>query len=111
MPSGLLDAESAKAVAAYVMQEVSSVKKSKNPALVESGRALWATCAACHGEDGKGMDGSAPDLSTYGTAKFVANVLNMGKKGTIGNMPQFNDGRLTNIQKTAVGTYVSSLAK
>jgi len=28
MPAGLLDAESAKAVAAYVMQEVSSVKKS-----------------------------------------------------------------------------------
>lgn len=111
MPSGLLDAESAKAVAAYVMQEISSVKKSKNPALVETGKALWATCAACHGEDAKGMDGSAPDLTTYGTAKFVANVLNTGKKGTIGNMPQFNDGRLTNIQKTAVGTYVSSLAK
>jgi cytochrome c oxidase cbb3-type subunit 3 len=111
MPAGLLDAESAKAVAAYVMQEVSPVKKAKNPALVEAGKALWATCAACHGEDGKGMAGSAPDLSTYGDAKFVANVLNMGKKGSIGNMPQFNDGRLTNVQKTAVGAYVSSLAK
>ena len=111
MPAGLLDAESAKAVAAYVMQEVSSVKKTKNPALVETGRALWATCAACHGDDGKGMTGSAPDLSVYGDAKFVVNVLGLGKKGTIGNMPQFNDGRLTNVQKTAVGTYVSSLAK
>ncbi len=111
MPAGLLDAESAKAVAAYIMQEVSSVKKTKNPALVETGKALWATCAACHGDDGKGMAGSAPDLSTYGQAKFVVNVLNMGKKGDIGNMPQFNDGRLTNVQKEAVGTYVSSLAK
>ncbi|ARU49627.1 cbb3-type cytochrome c oxidase N-terminal domain-containing protein [Sulfurospirillum diekertiae] len=111
MPAGLLDAESAKAVAAYVMQEVSVVKKSSNPALVESGKALWATCAACHGDDGKGMAGSAPDLSVYGSAKFVVNVLGLGKKGTIGNMPQFNDGRLTNVQKTAVGTYVSSLAK
>lgn len=111
MPAGLLDAESAKAVAAYVMQEVSSVKKAKNLALVETGKALWATCAACHGEDGKGMAGSAPDLSTYGDAKFVANVLSTGKKGMIGNMPQFNDGRLTNVQKIAVGTYVSSLAK
>ena len=63
------------------------------------------------GEDGKGMAGSAPDLSTYGDAKFVVNVLNMGKKGAIGNMPKFNDGRLTNVQKTAVGTYVTSLAK
>ena len=111
MPAGLLDEPSAKAVAAFMMQEISTVKKSKNPALVEEGRALWATCAACHGEDGKGMAGSAPDLSTYGDAKFVVNVLNMGKKGDIGNMPKFNDNRLTNVQKTAVGTYVTSLAK
>ncbi len=111
MPAGLLDEPSAKAVAAFMMQEISTVKKSKNPALVEEGRALWATCAACHGEDGKGMAGSAPDLSTYGDAKFVVNVLNMGKKGAIGNMPKFNDNRLTNVQKTAVGTYVTSLAK
>lgn len=111
MPAGLLDAESAKAVAAFMMQEISVVKKSKNPALVETGRALWATCSACHGEDGKGMAGSAPDLTTYGDAQFVVNVLNMGKKGAIGNMPKFNDGRLTNVQKTAVGAYVSSLAK
>ncbi len=111
MPAGLLDEPSAKAVAAFMMQEISTVKKSKNPALVEEGRALWATCAACHGEDGKGMAGSAPDLSSYGDAKFVVNVLNMGKKGAIGNMPKFNDNRLTNVQKTAVGTYVTSLAK
>ncbi len=111
MPAGLLDAQSAKAVAAFMMQEVSALKKTKNPALVEEGRALWATCSACHGEDGKGMAGQSADLSAYGTAKFVVDVLNMGKKGDIGNMPKFNDGRLTNVQKTAVGTYVGSLAK
>lgn len=111
MPAGLLDAASAKAVAAFMMQEISSVKKTKNAALVEEGRALWATCSACHGEDGKGMDGSAADISNYGDAKFVVNVLGMGKKGAIGNMPKFNDGRLTNVQKLAVGTYVNSLAK
>ena len=111
MPAGLLDAASAKAVAAFMMQEISSVKKTKNAALVEEGRALWATCSACHGEDGKGMAGSAANLSDYGSAKFVANVLEMGKKGAIGNMPKFNDGRLTNVQKIAVGTYVNSLAK
>lgn len=111
MPAGLLDAASAKAVAAFMMQEISSVKKTKNAALVEEGRALWATCSACHGEDGKGMDGSAANISNYGDAKFVVNVLGMGKKGAIGNMPKFNDGRLTNVQKLAVGTYVNSLAK
>ena len=111
MPAGLLDKDSATAVAAFMMQEISAVKKTKNPALVETGRALWATCSACHGEDGKGMAGSAADISQYGNASFVVNVLGMGKKGTIGNMPQFNDGRLTNVQKVAVGTYVNSLAK
>ncbi|MDD4504983.1 MAG: cbb3-type cytochrome c oxidase N-terminal domain-containing protein [Sulfurospirillaceae bacterium] len=111
MPAGLLDAASAKAVAAFMMQEISSVKKTKNAALVEEGRALWATCSACHGEDGKGMDGSAANISNYGDAKFVVNVLGMGKKGAIGSMPKFNDGRLTNVQKLAVGTYVNSLAK
>lgn len=111
MPAGLLDAESAKAVAAFMMSEISVTKKTKNPALVETGRALWATCSACHGEDGKGMEGQSANLSEYGSAKFVATVLNMGKKGDIGNMPKFNDGRLTNVQKTAVGTYVNSLTK
>ena len=111
MPAGLLDKDSATAVAAFMMQEISGVKKTKNPALVESGRALWATCSACHGEDGKGMGGQAADISKYGDAKFVVNVLGMGKKGAIGNMPKFNDGRLTNVQKLAVGTYVHSLAK
>lgn len=111
MPGGLLDKESATAVAAFMMQEISSVKKTKNPALVEVGRALWATCAACHDEKGTGMAGQAADISKYGDAKFVATVLNMGKKGAIGNMPQFNDGRLTNVQKLAVGAYVDSLSK
>ncbi|MBV5278458.1 MAG: c-type cytochrome [Campylobacteraceae bacterium] len=111
MPAGLLDKESATAVAAFMMQEVSSAKKTKNSALVETGRALWATCSACHGEDGKGMDGQSANISHYGDAQFVVNVLGMGKKGAIGNMPKFNDGRLTNVQKLAVGTYVHSLAK
>ncbi|MDD2384471.1 MAG: cbb3-type cytochrome c oxidase N-terminal domain-containing protein [Sulfurospirillaceae bacterium] len=111
MPAGLLDAESAKAVAAFMFKEISEVKNTKHPELIESGRALWATCAACHGDDGKGMAGSSPDLSTYGASKFVVNVLGMGKKGMIGNMPKFNDGRLTNVQKLAVGTYVNSLSK
>lgn len=68
-------------------------------------------CAACHGEDGKGMEGMAPDLTKYGSADFVVDVLNRGKLGFIGKMPAFNDGRLTDIQKRAVGEYVISLSK
>ena len=111
MPAGLLDEESAKAVAAYMVEKVSKTGQSKNPDLVATGEALWATCSACHGEDGKGMEGSAPDLTTYGHSEFVVEVLNRGKVGVIGNMPAFNDGRLTGIQKQAVGEYILSLTE
>lgn len=111
MPAGLLDEQSAKAVAAYMAQEVSGIGKTANPDLVSMGESLWATCTACHGEDGKGMDGSSPDLTAYGKPEFVVEVLNRGKDGSIGNMPAFNDGRLSDVQKTAVGTYILSLSK
>jgi len=55
MPAGLLDAESAKAVAAYVMAEMSPNKKTKYPELVETGKGLYATCVGCHGDDGMGI--------------------------------------------------------
>ncbi len=111
MPANLLDKDSAKAVAAYVAKNISAIKSTKNPDLVAKGEALWPTCAACHGEDGKGMGGSAPDLSAYGSAKFVVDVLNHGKNGFIGSMPNFNNGLLTEVQKRAVGTYITSLSK
>lgn len=111
MPAGMLDEAGAKAVAAYIAQDVSAIKSTKNPDLVAQGKALWPTCAACHGEDGKGMDGNAPDLTKYGSAAFVVDVLNHGKKGFIGKMPTFSHGLLTKIQKSAVGTHVTSLSK
>ncbi len=110
MPAGLLDKDSAKAVAAYMTEKITKTG-TKNPALVATGEALWATCTACHGEDAKGMGGSAPDISRYGHPEFVASVLNHGKKGMIGDMPKFNDGRLSDIQKLAVGKYVNSLTQ
>jgi cytochrome c oxidase cbb3-type subunit 3 len=110
MPAGLLDEESAKAVAAYMVEKISQTGPSKNPDLVAMGEALWATCSACHGEDGKGMEGQSPNIANFGKAEFVVDVLNIGKKGLIGDMPAFNDGRLTDIQKLAVGKYVSKLS-
>ncbi|MDR0762418.1 MAG: c-type cytochrome [Campylobacteraceae bacterium] len=68
----------------------------------------WSVCASCHDIDGSGMEGSAPDLRNYGKSAFVVDVLNRGKDGYIGNMPSFNDGRLTDIQKQAVSAYVLS---
>ena len=111
MPAGMADEEGAKAIAAYIAKEISGIKKTKNENLVASGKELFATCAACHGEDGKGMDGMSPDLTKYGTASFVEDVLQRGKKGAIGVMPKFNDGRLNALQQKAVGEYVISLSK
>ncbi len=111
MPAGLLDKDGATAVAAYIVQGLAKDGKSKHPELVEKGKTLFATCAACHGADGKGMGGSAPSLANYGKENFIAAVLEHGKKGSIGIMPAFNDGRLTKVQKDAVGTYVESLSE
>ncbi|WP_298085732.1 cbb3-type cytochrome c oxidase N-terminal domain-containing protein [uncultured Campylobacter sp.] len=111
MPAGMADEEGAKAIAAYIAKEISGIKKTKNENLVASGKELFAACAACHGEDGKGMEGNSPDLSKYGTASFVEDVLQRGKKGAIGTMPKFSDGRLNALQQKAVGEYVISLSK
>ncbi|MDE5592248.1 MAG: c-type cytochrome [Helicobacter sp.] len=109
-PGVLEDEESQKAVAAYVMSEISEVKKTKYPELVAKGKELYATatCGACHGEDGKGMDGLAPDLSKYGTVAFLAEVLERGKKGYIGNMPSFKTQMFTDVQKKALGYFIYS---
>ena len=66
------------------------------------------TCAACHGPDGKGQPFVAPDIATF-TPELIVNVLNHGKKGAIGVMPAFKN--LTEIQKEALGAYVTSLSK
>jgi cytochrome c oxidase cbb3-type subunit 3 len=66
------------------------------------------TCAACHGEDGKGMEYVAPNIVAF-TPELVTNVLNHGKKGAIGAMPAFD--RLNAKQKEAVGAYITNLSK
>jgi cytochrome c oxidase cbb3-type subunit 3 len=100
MPGGLVSGQDAVDVANFVAGGMQG-----------EAPAMWATCVACHGDDGKGMGGSSPDLSTYGKTAFVVDVLNRGKEGAIGVMPKFNDGRLTNIQKEAVATYILSLGE
>lgn len=97
------------AIAAYVAKELSAIKKTTNEDLVAKGKEAYATCSACHGEDGKGQDGLYPDLTKYGSAAFVVDVLNSGKQGFIGTMPSFTI--LNNTQKEAVGEYVINLSR
>nr|WP_321266847.1 c-type cytochrome [uncultured Sulfurimonas sp.] len=74
----------------------------------DGAEAYIGTCAACHGEDGKGMEYVAPSIATF-TPALVTNILNYGKKGVIGKMPAFD--RLNDKQKEAVGAYITSLSK
>ena len=77
MPAGMATGADAQAIATYV---AGGMKGSKP--------ASFATCAGCHGEDGKGQYGTAPSLVTY-DADLLRNVLKHGKKGMIGTMPKF----------------------
>lgn len=69
--------------------------------------ASFAACSSCHGADGKGMNGMAPNISNYDET-LVTKVLEHGKKGIIGVMPSFK-GRLNETQEKAVAAYLSSL--
>lgn len=102
--------EEARALAAYVMKELSVKKETKYPLEVEKGRELFEThCSACHGSDGKGMEGMALDLTTYGSTSLLHKVLNHGKRGDIGIMPSFEYANFAPAQEEALNAYIQSL--
>lgn len=109
-----LSDDDARAIAAFVMQEISETRSTKYPLDVAKGKQMFAeNCAACHGDDGKGngggIDGFAPDLSKYGTPAFLAEVLNKGKKGNIGIMPSFDYANFAPAQIEALNVFIRSL--
>ena len=71
--------------------------------------ASYATCAGCHGADGRGMAYVAPNIREYDDALVTA-VLKDGKKGNLGAMPSF-DGRLNETQQKALAAYLRSLGE
>jgi len=97
MPPGMASGDDAKAIAKWIAGGM----KGEKPA-------AFAACASCHGDDGKGLGGQAANLAAYDET-LVTHVLKHGKKGMIGTMPAFNDGRLTDIQMKAVARYIASL--
>lgn len=113
---GLTSEEDINAVVAYVAQNLSALKTTKNPNLVGYGELIYQDyCVACHQLDGTSrVDGSEPmagDLTKYGSAGFVSNILDTGKDGFIGSMPKFDENLLNDIQKEAVSEYVNSLTR
>jgi len=96
MPGGMAQGADAEAIAAYVAGGM----KGEQPA-------SFGVCAGCHGADGKGNGGTAPNIAEYDQT-LVEHVLENGRKGVIGTMPSFK-GRLTPVQQKALATYLGSL--
>jgi len=96
MPPGMASGAGAEKIATWI----SGGMKGTQP--VE-----FAACASCHGADGKGMNGMAPNLAGYDNT-LVTHVLEKGKKGIIGTMPSFK-GRLNETQVKALASYLSSI--
>lgn len=69
--------------------------------------AAYSACASCHGADGKGNGGTAPNIAEFDDT-IITHVLEHGKKGAIGGMPSFKN-RLTPVQQKALVTYIQSL--
>jgi len=97
MPANMAQGKDAEAVAEYVAGGL----KGKAPT-------AWATCAGCHGQDGKGMGGQAPNLAEFDDT-LIEQVLTHGKKGSIGEMPAFA-GRFTPVQIKALATHIKALS-
>jgi len=96
MPPMLAQGADAEAIAAYVAGGMQGTAP-----------AAFATCVACHGADGKGNNGAAPNIVEYDDT-IVSHVLQNGKKGAIGAMPSFKT-RLTPVQEKALSTYLQTL--
>ena len=96
MPPGMASGETAKKIASWI----ASGAKGNPPA-------EFAVCASCHGADGKGNNGMAPNITEYDST-LIDHVLKHGKKGIIGTMPAFHD-RFTPVQTKAIVTYINTL--
>ena len=96
MPPMMAQGADAEAIATYVAGGL----KGEAPA-------AFAACASCHGPDGKGMGGMAPNLVEYDET-LVTKVLEHGKKAAIGTMPSFK-GRLNKTQEKALSAFLSSI--
>ena len=97
MPAGLVQGKDAEAVAEYVANGL----KGDAPA-------AWGTCAGCHGQDGKGNGGTAPNLAEFDST-LIEQVLKHGKEGSIGKMPSFVN-RFTPVQEKALAEFIKTLS-
>jgi mono/diheme cytochrome c family protein len=72
-------------------------------AAADGARAFRDTCAACHGEDGRGGAGGGPPLDAVADPDLIVAMVNYGR----GSMPPLA-GMLTTEQVRAVAAYVAT---
>jgi cytochrome c oxidase cbb3-type subunit 3 len=96
MPAGMAAGADAEAIAVYVANGM----KGEAPA-------SFVACSSCHGADGKGMNGMAPNIALYDDL-LVEKVIEHGKKGSIGAMPSFKT-MLTPVQTKSLAAYIATL--
>jgi len=96
MPPMMAQGADAEAIATWI----SSSMKGEAPT-------AFSVCASCHGPDGKGMAGMAPNLAEYDDI-LIGKILENGKKSSIGTMPSFK-GRLNETQAKALRTFLNSI--
>ena len=89
MPAGLASGKDAEEIAAYVAGGMKGQQPSS-----------FAACSSCHGEDGKGMFGTSPNIVGYDAA-LLTQVFKHGKEGMIGRMPAYPDMKEEDIAKIA----------
>ncbi len=96
MPAGMVSGDDANVIATWI----ASGMKGEKPV-------AFTACASCHGEDGKGMAGMAPNLAEYDDT-IIIKTLEHGKKGKLGTMPSFKT-MLTPVQAKSLSAYIKTL--
>jgi cytochrome c oxidase cbb3-type subunit 3 len=96
MPPMMAQGKDAEDIATYVAGGM----KGEQPA-------SFGVCAGCHGPDGKGNGGTAPNIANF-DEDLIVHVVKSGKKGALGTMPAFHD-RMTPVQTKALATYIKTL--
>jgi len=96
MPAGMASGDDAEAIATFIAGGM----KGEAPI-------AFAACTSCHGEDGKGMGGMAPNIAEYDDL-IISKILEHGKKGKLGSMPAFKT-MLTPVQIKSLSAYIKTL--
>ena len=105
------EVESSNPVSAPQLREIALVDAT--PIRTQQGAKIFVEkCSMCHGKDGKGLkalgtpDFTSPKIQASLTREMIINTIKNGKKGTL--MPAW-EGKFSNEEIIAVGSFVKSL--